>query len=89
MSGRGVVELGDLIGRVERLEIECARCFRRGRYRVSGLVERHGPGFDMGQLAAFLTADCPGAAAQHWSDRCDLRFPQLQGLAAKDQPDVP
>lgn len=80
MSARGVVELRDLVGRLERLEVECMRCGRRGRYRVSGLIDQHGPGFDLGQLQKLLTADCPDAAADHWSERCNVRFPGLSGL---------
>lgn len=35
----GAIVLSGLEG---RLEIECARCARRGRYQVDSLIEQHG-----------------------------------------------
>jgi hypothetical protein len=38
---RQVVMLGDLVGRLERLEIRCRRCERRGRIRLARLIEAY------------------------------------------------
>jgi hypothetical protein len=38
---RQVVTLGDLVGRLERLEIRCRRCERRGLIRLARLIEAY------------------------------------------------
>ena len=39
---RQVVTLGDLVDWLERLEIRCRRCERRGLIRLARLIEEHG-----------------------------------------------
>ena len=35
MGTTGAVTLGELVGRLDRLEIRCRRCDRRGRLRLA------------------------------------------------------
>ena len=62
-SMRQVVTLGNLVGRVERLEICCTRCPRRGRVMLDKLIAEHGAGMDLPQLGTVLATDCPKAQA--------------------------
>ena len=39
---RQVVTLGDLVGRIERLEVRCSRCDRAGRVKLARLIAEHG-----------------------------------------------
>jgi len=77
---RQVVALGDLVGRIERLEIRCTRCPRHGRRQLSKLIAEHGLDVAMPELAMRLAADCPKAQATSPADRCFVVFPQLLDL---------
>jgi hypothetical protein len=80
MSTKGVVTLGELVGRVERLEIRCRRCERRGRMRLARLIADHGAGTGLPDLAVRLAADCPKAETPNLGERCFVYFPQLLEL---------
>jgi hypothetical protein len=85
MKRPGAVALSEVAARTSHIEIACTRCERRGRYRISRLVERLGPDFAMTDLAAEI-ADCPRRGLSAWSERCDVYFPGLAELmAAPDQ----
>ena len=60
---RQVMTLGNLVGRIERLEIRCTRCPRRGRVMLDKLIAEHGAGMDLPQLGAVWAADCPKATS--------------------------
>ncbi len=74
---RQVVTLGDLVGRLERLEIRCRRCERRGRTRLARLIEEHGAEMALPELGHRLAADCPRATATDLSVRCCIYYPAL------------
>jgi hypothetical protein len=42
MPGDGSMTPRDLMGRLDMLRFECAKCERRGRYRVAALAETIG-----------------------------------------------
>jgi hypothetical protein len=42
MPRDGAIIFGDLIGKLEVLRIECAKCGRSGRYRLADLIMRYG-----------------------------------------------
>jgi hypothetical protein len=77
---RQVVTLGDLVGRLERLEIRCTRCDRAGRVKLAKLITEHGADVGLPDLAVRLAADCPNANATSTADRCFVIFPQLVDL---------
>jgi hypothetical protein len=77
---RQAVALGDLVGRIERLEVRCRRCERHGRLALSRLLEEHGHGLGLPELAALLAADCPNTRSTNPTERCFVWFPQLLAL---------
>jgi hypothetical protein len=74
---RQVVTLGDLVGRLEQLEIRCRRCERRGRTRLVRLIEEHGAEMALPELGHRRAADCPRATATDLSVRCCIYYPAL------------
>jgi hypothetical protein len=38
------IKLGDLVGKLDMLELACNRCDRRGRLRLADLIAIHGAG---------------------------------------------
>jgi hypothetical protein len=77
---RMVVTLGDLVGRIERLEVRCTRCDRAGRVKLVKLMAQHGPDLPMPELAVRLATDCPKTQATSPVERCFVVFPQLLDL---------
>ncbi|MFL5335344.1 MAG: hypothetical protein ACJ8H8_19705, partial [Geminicoccaceae bacterium] len=69
------VTLGDLVGRLDRLEIRCKRCDRQGRVRLTKLIAEHGAELGLPELAVLLAADCTKVAATNQADRCFVHFP--------------
>ena len=80
MGSRGAVTLGELVDRIDRLEVACRRCERRGRLRLARLIADHGAGMGLPDLAVRLAADCARAEAPDPGTRCFVFFPQLAGL---------
>jgi len=76
----GAVTLGELDGRIDRLDVAGRRCERRGRLRLTRLVEAHGADTTLPDLAARLAAGCPRVKAPDPATRCFVHFPQLVGL---------
>jgi hypothetical protein len=58
----GAVTFGDLVGRLDLLRVNCAKCDHKGQYRVTALVERYGPEMGLPDWKDQLTADCPRRA---------------------------
>jgi len=58
------------------LSVECARCDRSGRYRVSGLLEKHGD-IALARLAEKLSSDCEHFNDPWASAKCSVYFPDL------------
>jgi hypothetical protein len=77
---RQVVTLGDLVGRIERLEIRCIRCPRQGRVKLGKLLAEYGPDLGLPDLAVLLAAGCPQATATDPSSKCFVCFPGLVDL---------
>jgi hypothetical protein len=51
--------IGYLVGRLDFLRVECARCNRFGRYRVANLVAERGPDAKLTDWLSERTRDCP------------------------------
>ena len=76
--GCGVVLLRDYPRPVVRLE--CARCSRAGRYRLTSLIARSGPAAGLPEVLETLAADCPRRTGpRRWSEPCGARYPDLAG----------
>lgn len=72
---------GDLVGKVATVEVDCAKCSRRGRYRLDKLIERYGAGHAMTEWRDEITADCPLRHEITQSNYCQGgRFQQLSEL---------
>jgi hypothetical protein len=86
-----VVRLGELVGFVEKVEVRCTRCDRRGRLRLAKLIAEHGPEMSFPALGDRLAAGCPKATASY-GERCFVVFADLVRFAAAqaaDQPESP
>jgi len=84
MDKNGRILLGELAARASHIDIECSRCDRKGRYRVTKLVRRLGEDFPMTDLGAEL-ADCPRRTAATHHERCDVFFPTLPQIMSGDE----
>ena len=73
--GRGVVTLGEVAAKAERVEIACRRCDRRGVLRTERLVSEHGPDMPIPALLRLLAADCPRMKADKMHDVCGVHIP--------------
>jgi hypothetical protein len=79
----GAVTLADIHSRgLVFLDVACAKCERRGRYRVGGLIARYGAQMGLPHLKEILSADCPRAGHISPYERCGVHYP---GLAAVPQ----
>ena len=62
------------------LDVACARCPRRGRYRLDRLIEQFGADAGVRTFVPYLIADCPRATLPVIHERCDVWFPCLLAL---------
>lgn len=70
----GAVHLGDLQRQgVSVVWVACSRCDRKGRYRVTALIERFGAGCVLPDVGVGLSADCPKHQALLF-ERCSVYF---------------
>jgi len=77
MPRDGALIFRDLIGKLDVLRLECAKCGRAGRYSVRRLIEQRGLDGKLIDWSAELTADCPRKVARNYSDQCGAKCPDL------------
>jgi len=65
------------IKKLKVLHVACNKCERKGRYRITGLIETYGPDKALPDLASDLCADCRNADT-FTADRCNVFFPNLK-----------
>ena len=65
------------------MEVSCHRCPRRGRYRVTRLIDQHGPNKLLLELKQILSADCPKSRVTTVFDCCGIYFPQWKLKASQ------
>jgi hypothetical protein len=80
MPRDGSLTPADLLGRIQVINVECLKCDRRGRYRVRTLVKKIGLDGKLTDSLSRLSADCPCKNAHSFTDRCDVRCPDLSKL---------
>jgi hypothetical protein len=80
MSVRGSITLGELVGKLDMLEVACHRCERKGRLSLERLIAEHGADTGLPDLWTPLAGDCPRANSTAMHDRCAIHFPQLPPL---------
>ena len=59
------------------LRVECSKCGRSGRYRVTTLAKTIGPHGKLTDWLYSLTKDCPRKNSPGLSDPCAARCPDL------------
>lgn len=59
------------------MEIECAQCDRKGRYKVSRLIEKWGADMPISTFIASLGMTCPKYVRASGYDRCGIGCHQL------------
>jgi hypothetical protein len=69
----------DLVGRqLETLRVECAKCERKGQYRVRSLAASIGMDTKLTDWLSDITCDCPRRGSI--SDACGVRCPDLSKI---------
>lgn len=79
MPRGGAVTLGDIVGKLKVLRVECDRCARAGQYFVPNLVHKYGAAATLPEVLADVSADCPRRQSIS-TDRCQAHMPDLVGL---------
>jgi hypothetical protein len=77
MPREGAIIFSDLIGKLDVLRIECAKCGRSGRYRLADLITRYGRNEKLFAFSADVTANCTRTQARSDSDPCGANCPDL------------
>jgi hypothetical protein len=77
MPRDGSLTPADLIGKLDVLRVECAKCSRSGRYHVDRLMRELGPNAKLTDWLADITSDCPRKIANNYSDACGANSPDL------------
>ena len=57
------------------LDVACHSCPRRGRYRITRLIDRYGSHFELSKLTTLLSSDCSKNAGTSFFDRCGIYIP--------------
>lgn len=75
MPRNGSTIPADLVGKLTRLRVECSKCGRAGRYRLSALP----PDLMLTHFLSDLTEDCPRRINSRVNiyDQCGVRYPDL------------
>jgi hypothetical protein len=77
MPRDGAIIFSDLIGKLDMLRIECAKCGRSGEYKLARLIARYGRDGKLFMWTDELTADCPRKLAGNTNDPCGAICPDL------------
>jgi hypothetical protein len=70
MPRDGAIIFDDLVGKLDVLRIECAKCERSGRYRLADLISRYGRDAKLFAFTDDVTATCERRRARCDSDPC-------------------
>ncbi len=80
MPRDGAIIFGDLIGKLDVLNVACEKCERAGRYRLDRLIQDRGRDAKILDWLGEITVTCPKKAVNNWSDQCAARCPDLAAL---------
>lgn len=62
----------------EKLEVVCRKCGRAGRYRIAGLIEKHGPDTTFIELRKAFTSTCAKTNdVTRLNEACGVSFPDM------------
>jgi hypothetical protein len=76
----GARTLGEIAGQIAMLEVACAKCDRKGRYRLSRLIAEQGADRGIPDWLETLRRSCPRHQGGGVHDRCGAHCPQLLDL---------
>ena len=74
------VTLGQIAGKIAKLEIACNECGRHGSLGIQNLIAAHGADMGLPALRDKLAKGCPRLESRRPGDRCHAHFPQLPRL---------
>jgi hypothetical protein len=77
MPRDGAIIFRDLVGKLDVLNVQCAKCGRRGRYHLHRLIERYGIDAKLFDWSDEIPADCPRKQAKNLNDQCGARCADL------------
>ncbi len=80
MPRDGAITFGDLVGKLDALNVGCEKCGCNGRYSVSRLIEQRAGDGKVVDLLTEIAADCPKKQARNMGDMCAARCPNLPRL---------
>ena len=67
---------------MDRFEVVCRKCNRRGVLSAARLVGEHGARFPMTELRRVLAGNCERFKAAKHHDPCGCHFPELPRLSS-------
>lgn len=67
------------------LNVACHTCPRRGRYRLTRLIDTYGPTMDLQALAQVLSSDCPNRRSNSIYRVCGIHFPDVKSSLLSKQ----
>jgi hypothetical protein len=80
MPRDGAIVLGDLIGKLRILRLDCPKCGKWGQYLVDRLVIRYGSDTKLQDWMEGLLVDCPRMQSHKSDDPCEAVFPDLSKI---------
>src|SRR5205807_2662557 len=87
MPRDGAIILGDLIGKLRILRLDCPKCGKWGQYLVDRLVIRYGSDTKLQDWMEGLLVDCPRMQSHKSGAALPLLFGQFCGLPAPNLSD--
>jgi len=67
----------DLIGKLDVLYVDCAKCKHSSSYKVQSLIEERGRDGKVIDWLDEIIADCSKTRAANMNDQCGVRCPYL------------
>jgi hypothetical protein len=80
MARDGATTFDDLIGKLDMLRVECAKCGRAGRYRLADLLMRYGRNEKLFAFMEDVADNCTRKQARSDSDPCGAICPDLPSV---------
>jgi hypothetical protein len=77
MPRDGAIIIGDLVGKLRILRLDCPKCGKWSQYLVDRLITRYGPDTKLLEWMEGRLVDCPRMQAQNPDDPCGAVFPDL------------
>ena len=69
----------------DRIEVECKKCGRKGRYRKTSLIEKYGSDIVLPDLLALIAGDCE-FRGKKGTQGCGAIYPALGRVQKRNPP---